>query len=141
MRRSVLAAACGFAAVLPFHTVTAAPQATDSGAPLDVLETVSVIGVGESRQVQRITSENLDVLPPGTSLQKMLNRLPGVNAQSVDALGSNEQSMSLSLRGFNTTRLGYTLDGMPLGDGAYNNYNGLSISRALISENLDVIEL
>lgn len=107
----------------------------------DVIETVSVIGVGESRQVQRITSENLDVLPPGTSVQKVLNRLPGVNAQSVDALGSNEQSMSLSLRGFNTTRLGYTLDGMPLGDGAYNNYNGLSISRALISENLDVVEL
>lgn len=140
LRRSVLAAACGFTVVAPCHAVLAAPEPTNVSST-DVIETVSVIGVGESRQVQRITSDNLDVLPPGTSVQKVLNRLPGVNAQSVDALGTNEQSMSLSLRGFNTTRLGYTLDGMPLGDGAYNNYNGLSISRALISENLDVVEL
>jgi iron complex outermembrane receptor protein len=45
------------------------------------------------------------------------------------------------VRGFNTTHLGYSLDGMPLGDGAYNNYNGLSISRALISENLGRADL
>ncbi len=79
--------------------------------------------------------------PPGTSLQKVLNVLPGVNAQSADALGTNEQSMTLSLRGFSGTRLGYTLDGMPLGDSAYNNYNGLSINRALISENFAGAEL
>ncbi len=45
------------------------------------------------------------------------------------------------MRGFSTTHLGYTLDGMPLGDGAYNNYNGLTISRALISENLGRADL
>ncbi len=67
--------------------------------------------------------------------------MPGVNAQSIDALGVNEQSLSISVRGFNTTRLGYTLDGMPLGDGAYNNYNGLTISRALIAENLGRADL
>ena len=105
------------------------------------LDAVSVIGSGESRQVQRITPRNLEVLPPGTSLQKILNILPGVNAQSIDALGTNEQSMSLSLRGFSGTKLGYTLDGMPLGDSAYNNYNGLSINRALISENMGGAEL
>jgi iron complex outermembrane receptor protein len=81
------------------------------------------------------------VLPPGTSIQKALNFLPGVSAQSIDALGVNEQSLSLQVRGFNTTHLGYTLDGMPLGDGAYNNYNGLTISRALISENLGRADL
>ncbi len=64
-----------------------------------------------------------------------------MSAQSIDALGVNEQSLSLQVRGFNTTHLGYTLDGMPLGDGAYNNYNGLTISRALISENLGRADL
>src|ERR1700743_1245721 len=49
--------------------------------------------------------------------------------------------MTLQVRGFAPTTLGYTLDGMPLGDGAYNNYNGLSISRALISENLGRADL
>ncbi len=102
---------------------------------------IVVIGSGQTRSVSTLLPSNLDVLPPGSSAQKALNFLPGVSAQSIDALGVNEKSLSLQVRGFNTTHLGYTLDGMPLGDGAYNNYNGLSISRALISENLGRAEL
>lgn len=102
---------------------------------------IVVIGVGETRSVSTLLPSNLDTLPPGTSVQKSLNFLPGVMAQSIDALGVNEQSLSLQVRGFSTTHLGYTLDGMPLGDGAYNNYNGLTISRALISENLGRADL
>ena len=107
----------------------------------DSADDIVVVGRGETRSVSALLSGNLEVLPPGTSAQKALNFLPGVSAQSIDALGVNEQSMSLQVRGFNTTHLGYTLDGIPLGDGAYNNYNGLSISRALISENLGRAEL
>ncbi|MET0330596.1 MAG: TonB-dependent receptor, partial [Dyella sp.] len=141
LQKSLLAMAVGLA--LNVAAAQAADTDTDAKARNEAkdLEAISVIGTGESRQVQRITPKNLDVLPPGTSLQKVLNILPGVNAQSIDALGANEQSMTLSLRGFNGTRLGYTLDGMPLGDSAYNNYNGLSINRALISENVGVVEL
>jgi len=102
---------------------------------------IVVIGSGQTRSVSTLVPSNLEVLPPGTSVQKALNFLPGVSAQSIDALGVNEQSLSLQVRGFNTTHLGYTLDGMPLGDGAYNNYNGLTISRALISDNLGRAEL
>ena len=102
---------------------------------------VVVVGSGQTRSVSTLLPSNLDVLPPGTSVQKALNFLPGVMAQSIDALGLNEQSLSLQVRGFSTTHLGYTLDGMPLGDGAYNNYNGLTISRALISENLGQADL
>lgn len=102
---------------------------------------IVVIGSGETRSVSTLLPSNLEVLPPGTSVQKALNFLPGFSAQSIDALGVNEQSLSLQVRGFNTTHLGYTLDGMPLGDGAYNNYNGLTISRALISENLGRADL
>lgn len=105
------------------------------------LEVVSVIGQGETRQVQRVTAKDVAVLPAGASIQKVLNRLPGVNVQSNDAFGANEESQTISLRGFNTTRLGYTLDGLPLGDNAYGNYNGLNISRALIAENFGGAEL
>lgn len=105
------------------------------------LEAVSVIGQGETRQVQRVTVKDVAVLPAGTGIQKVLNRLPGVNVQSNDAFGANEESQTISLRGFNTTRLGYTLDGLPLGDNAYGNYNGLNISRALIAENFGGVEL
>jgi iron complex outermembrane recepter protein len=118
----------------------AAPQ---EDAKADVVEPaeIVVLGSGETRSVSTVRPANLDVLPPGTSVQKALNFLPGVSAQSIDALGVNEQSLTLQVRGFSTTHLGYTLDGMPLGDGAYNNYNGLTISRALISENLGSAEL
>ena len=139
MTKTLLAAALSIALAPAAWAQDAAP--TSSTPSATNLDAVSVIGSGEARQVQRITRENLDILPPGTSLQKTLNLLPGVNAQSADALGTNEQSMTLSLRGFNSTRLGYTLDGVPLGDGAYNNYNGLTINRALISENMAGAEL
>lgn len=114
-----------------------APSEADSGE----INEIVVIGSGETRSVSTLLPSNLDTLPPGTSIQKALNFLPGVSAQSIDALGVNEQSLSLQVRGFNTTHLGYTLDGIPLGDGAYNNYNGLTISRALISENLGRADL
>ncbi|MEI9994805.1 MAG: TonB-dependent receptor [Rhizomicrobium sp.] len=115
-----------------------APSTATDGSEV---ETVVVMGAGETRSVSTLLPANLDVLPPGASVQKALNVLPGVMAQSIDALGVNEQSLSLQVRGFSTTHLGYTLDGMPLGDGAYNNYNGLTISRALISENLGRADL
>ena len=105
------------------------------------LDTVSVIGQGETRQVQRIGTVDKQVLPPGTSGQKILDRLPGVSVQSNDAFGANEESQSITLRGFDKSRLGYTLDGIPLGDNSYGNYNGLSIARALIAENLAGAEL
>ncbi|AYV46787.1 TonB-dependent receptor [Caulobacter flavus] len=119
-----------------------ATNAADAAtATADELDGVVVVGSGQTRSVSTLTPASLEVLPPGTSVQKALNFLPGVMAQSIDALGVNEQSLSLQVRGFNTTHLGYTLDGMPLGDGAYNNYNGLTISRALISENLGRADL
>uniref|UniRef100_UPI0035CC42F0 TonB-dependent receptor n=1 Tax=uncultured Sphingomonas sp. TaxID=158754 RepID=UPI0035CC42F0 len=118
-------------------------QATDGSASPEIQDgaDIVVVGSGQTRSVSTLLPSNLDTLPPGTSLQKALNFLPGVSAQSIDALGVNEQSMSLQVRGFSTTHLGYTLDGMPLGDGAYNNYNGLTINRALISENLGSADL
>lgn len=133
------------AALTTFATAAHAEASdrTDTAASADT-ETdgeIIIVGSGETRSVSTLLPSNLDVLPPGVSVQKALNFLPGVSAQSIDALGVNEKSMTLQVRGFNTTHLGYTLDGVPLGDGAYNNYNGLSISRALISENLGRAEV
>ena len=126
---------------LSLFAIAQMAQAQEVASAGDSIETVTVLGAGETRSVSTLLPANLEVLPPGTSVQKSLNTLPGVSAQSIDALGLNEQSMTLQVRGFSTTHLGYTLDGMPLGDGAYNNYNGLTISRALISENLGRADL
>jgi iron complex outermembrane recepter protein len=141
LSRSALLLAFTISASIPALEAARAQEAQDSGANSSDVESIVVVGTGQTRSVSTLLPSNLAVQPPGTSVQKLLNILPGVSAQSVDALGLNEQSLTLQVRGFSTTHLGYTLDGMPLGDGAYNNYNGLTISRALISENLGRADL
>ncbi len=105
------------------------------------LEAISVVGEGETRQVQELSYESLKVLPAGTSPLKALAKLPGVNFQSADPWGNYEWSTRIGIRGFNQNQLGFTLDGVPLGDMSYGNFNGLHISRAMISENLGSVTL
>ena len=142
-RHLTIAVAIVLSAAASAHAATTADTgaSTDAALSAQTLDTVSVIGQGETRQVQRITAVDKQVLPPGTSGQKILDRLPGVSVQSNDAFGANEESQTISLRGFDKSRLGYTLDGIPLGDNSYGNYNGLSIARAIIAENLAGAEL
>ncbi|MEP9359469.1 TonB-dependent receptor [Sphingomonas sp. KR3-1] len=143
LRRHAFAVLLASAALTPVaaYAQDSTAVAADDSDNSDASSNIVVIGSGQTRSVSTLVPANLETLPPGTSVQKALNFLPGVMAQSIDALGVNEQSLSLQVRGFSTTHLGYTLDGMPLGDGAYNNYNGLTISRALISENLGRADL
>jgi iron complex outermembrane recepter protein len=99
---------------------------------------IVVFGQGETRQVQEISSKELLILAPGTSPLKAIEKLPSVNFQSADPFGTYEWSSRVSIRGFNQNQLGYTLDGIPLGDSTYGNNNGLHIGRAIISENIGV---
>jgi len=99
---------------------------------------IVVFGIGETRQVQELSSKELLILAPGTSPLKAIEKLPSVNFQSADPFGTYEWSSRVSIRGFNQNQLGYTLDGIPLGDSTYGNNNGLHIGRAIISENIGV---
>ncbi|UZW62145.1 TonB-dependent receptor [Lysobacter enzymogenes] len=140
---AALAAAPVHAADAAAGAAAASADATAAGDARDAttLDAVSVIGLGETRQVQRVKLADIEKTVAGTSPQKILNKLPGISVQSNDAYGANEESQTISLRGFNQRLLGYTLDGIPLGDNSYGNYNGLGISRALIGENLAGAEL
>jgi len=100
------------------------------------IQSVEITGRGQSRQVQNINKTDLAEALPGTSPLKVLEKLPGVNFQSADPFGAYEWSTRFSIRGFNQNQLGFTLDGIPLGDMSYGNSNGLHISRAISSENI-----
>jgi len=78
---------------------------------------------------------------PGISPLKALQTLPGVVYTTADPWGNNEQNEALVVHGFTTQQLGFTMDGVPLGDQQYGNYNGLSPSRALTSENVKSVVL
>ena len=118
-----------------------ADAAADLGASARELDVISVIGEGETRQVQALAVAELERSAPGTSPLKVMSRLPGVNFTSSDPFGAYEWSTRITVRGFNQNQLGFTLDGIPLGDMSYGNHNGLHISRAVLSENVERVEL
>lgn len=100
------------------------------------LDSVTVFGRGQTRQVNTLNHTELAKAPAGSSPAKALESLPGVNFQSADPSGAYEWSTKINIRGFSQNQLGFTLDDVPLGDMSYRNYNGLHISRAIISENV-----
>ena len=121
-------------------------MSTSAGAALSKdnaksLQTVSVVATGQTRQVQTIGSKDIEAATPGTSALKVLNELPGVNFQSSDPWGAYEWSTTISLHGFDQSRLGFTLDNIPLGSMSYAVTNGLQVTRAISSDNLASVQL
>ena len=116
------------------ETVEAAAESAD------VAEIV-VLGRGEARQVQELGAGDIALEVAGISPLKAIDKLPGVNFTSADPFGAYEWSARISIRGFSQNQLGFTLDGIPLGDMNYGNHNGLHISRAIISENVGRVEV
>lgn len=125
-------------ALLLTTAVNIAALGAESGA---AIEEINVFGKGETRQVQSLTAAQLAQFPAGTSPLKAIEKLPGVNFQSTDPYGAYEWSTSIVVRGFNQNQMGFTLDGVPLGDMSYANHNGLHISRAIMSENIGRVTL
>jgi len=121
---------------VPFSSPTFAQSPVDESVEEEAA--IVVFGQGQTRQVQELDGEDLSILAPGTSPLKAIEKLPSVNFQSADPFGTYEWSSRVSIRGFNQNQLGFTLDGIPLGDSSYGNNNGLHIGRAIISENIGV---
>ena len=135
-----VARACSVAAaVAAALSGTSAPAAdADEG---ETIAEIMVFGHGETRQVAEIGAVDIQQAAPGTSVLKVIAKLPGVSFQSADPYGAYEWSTRITVRGFNQNQLGFTLDGVPLGDMSYGNHNGLHISRALSSENISRVIL
>lgn len=145
---ALLAALYGSAAVATDTDGAAFAVATPSSTPAAVdanraktMDAVSVVAVGQTRQIQSISAEDIQAAPPGTSALKVLNELPGVNFQSSDPWGAYEWSTQITLHGFDQSRLGFTLDGIPLGNMGYAVTNGLQVTRAISAENISQVEL
>lgn len=97
--------------------------------------TIVVTGTRTRTSVELPGAEMQKILP-GVSPLRAIQTLPGVLYITADPWGYNEQNAQLFIHGFAANQLGYTMDGLPLGDQSYGNYNGLSPQRAVISENV-----
>ncbi len=149
----LLGLACPLLAVAQATQETAssappAPPAAQTTSPdaqpqqrLSTTDTITVTALGETRDEQSIDSKILIDAAPGTSPIAVLSRLPSVSVTSADPYGAYEWALRISVRGFNQNQLGFTLDGVPLGDMSYGNLNGLHISRALIDEDMGRVTL
>ena len=132
--------AISLASVAPL-ALLAQPAFAQEGAEVAANDVIIVYGQGETRQVQEISQGGISVLLPGTSVIRAIERVPSANIQSADAFGNYEWSTRVTIRSFNQNQLGFTFDGVPLGDMSYGNHNGLHISRAVSSENVGLVSV
>lgn len=124
------------AALLPQVAYAADAEAAAAGAADADDAPIVVFGQGQTRQVQEVKAADIQILAAGTSPLRAIEKLPSVNFQSADPFGAYEWSTRITIRGFSQNQLGFTLDGIPLGDMTYGNHNGLHISRAVSGDNL-----
>jgi iron complex outermembrane receptor protein len=119
-------------------TAASAQQAAgrDSVQSLGKMVITGVSGRGSARGASAVDTAELRRAAPGTSALKVIERLPGVNMQSADGFGMYEWSNRITMRGFQTGQIGQTMDGVPLGDMSYGNWNGLGIGRAVDASNI-----
>jgi iron complex outermembrane receptor protein len=80
-----------------------------------------------------VTQEMIARSGPGQTVLDTINVVPGVSFQNNDAYGN--AGGTLTMRGFDSTRISYTLDGIQLNDsGNYNIYSNFSIDPELIEQ-------
>jgi len=80
-----------------------------------------------------ISQEFISRNGPGQTVLDTINIVPGVSFQNNDAYGN--AGGTLTMRGFDSTRVSYTLDGIQLNDsGNYNIYSNFSIDPELIEQ-------
>src|SRR5471030_2425632 len=139
MAANVAAAVADMAADAP--AAAAQGHATEAEAAAAAPVATIEIATRRTRSSVALTKGDMQKILPGINPLKALETLPGVSFQTADPWGNNEQNLSLFVHGFSGQQLGYTMDGVPLGDQQYGNYNGLSPPRAVISENVSSVIL
>src|SRR5579859_5228311 len=121
-------------------TLSGAAFAAESAADSEI-STIVVTDTKATRSSVDLGSAEIQTQLPGINPLKAIETLPGVVFMTADPWGANEQNESLYIHGFNSQQLGYTLDGVPLGDANYGEWNGLGVARATISENVGRVNL
>ena len=93
-----------------------------SGSPSDDISAI-VVTAKATRSATAVPQTEIQKILPGISPLKAIETLPGVLYITADPWGYNEQNAQIFIHGFAANQLGYTMDGLPLGDKSYGNYN------------------
>ncbi|WP_414712378.1 TonB-dependent receptor plug domain-containing protein, partial [Sphingomonas sp.] len=86
-----------------------------------------------SKAKQVLTQEFISRMAPGQTINDTINQMPGVSFQNNDPFGS--AGGTLTIRGFDSTRISQTFDGIPLNDsGNYALYSNQQLDPELIEQ-------
>ena len=92
-----------------------------------------VVAPDTSKAKQVLTQEFIARQAPGQTINDIINQLPGVSFQNNDPFGSAGGTMTI--RGFDNTRISQTFDGIPLNDsGGYSVYSNQQLDPELIDQ-------
>lgn len=137
MRKSVLLGAVSALAMpaAAFAQTTGQQQMDQTivvtGARAQAVDGVQVPKTTKAKEV--LTSEFIQHQVPGQSIDDVINMLPGVSFQNNDPYGTS--GGTLTIRGFDNTRISQTFDGLPLNDtGNYALFSGEQLDPELISQ-------
>ncbi|GAL98941.1 hypothetical protein AA0312_1086 [Acetobacter tropicalis NRIC 0312] len=84
-----------------------------------------------------VSRKVMDRFVEGTNpMQILAQTTPGANFTSTDAFGLDTYANTFYVRGFNQMQIGATLDGIPLGTQGFLNTNGVSITQAMIQDDI-----
>jgi hypothetical protein len=140
--RGALLAAASLGAILAGISAKAEDAiATAPASDATAINELVVTAAKTSRSAVSIPDREMQKILPGINPLKAIQTLPGVVFETADPWGNNEQNETLYVHGFSLQQLGFTFDAVPLGDQQYGNYNGLSPSRAVTSENVRSVTL
>lgn len=105
---------------------------------ITITSSASLIGFGGAHANNTIALEAIEKANPASDVLNLINRLPGINVTQGDAIGGNDYSTRVYIRGMsnsrNTAQIGYMIDNMPNGDAFYGG--GQKPNRFIDSENV-----
>lgn len=144
MRNQLFLGAAMAALVMPAAAMAQSTGSQDFDAGTDIVvtgkkgdEAVGGVRIPDSPKAKVvITSELIQRQRPGQSINEVLNLVPGVSFTNNDPWGSS--GGSFTIRGFDSSRISQTFDGIPLNDsGNYAVYTNQQLDPELI-ENVNV---
>jgi outer membrane receptor protein involved in Fe transport len=124
------------------HAQTA-PDSSETAASQDAGNDIVVVGQAVSFANTKVTEAMIDRQSALTSVNDVLNELPGVLVTEGDAFGSSDWATSITIRGFTSNRdtqqIGTTIDGLPNGGSGYGG--GSRANRYLDVLNLATVQV
>ncbi|WP_417451095.1 TonB-dependent receptor domain-containing protein [Kordiimonas sp.] len=141
MTKKMLLGACS---ILVLSTAAQAQDASTS-ADTDAVDFEEIIVSAQKTTFANNATDStmLDQQPDAASVLSVIDNLPGIFVAEGGALGSDDWSTTLSIRGFTVSlseqQVGMTIDGLPNGNSNYGG--GAKANRYIDSENLSRAEV